>query len=157
MVPLRVRRATAADAPAITGLVNRAYVVERFFIDGDRTTLQEVSGMMARGLFLVGEIDGTPVAVVYVEVRGGRGYFGLLSVEPSRQGQGLGRLLVDEAEAYCRAAGCQAMDIHVVDLRSELPPFYRRLGYNEVGSQPFPDADKAKLPCRFIVMSKPLA
>jgi len=96
------------------------------------------------------------VATVYVEVRGERGYFGLLSVEPALQGRGLGRLLVDAAEAQCRAVGCTAMDIRVVDVRAELPPFYRRLGYRETGSEPFSEDGAAKMPCRFIVMSKAL-
>lgn len=49
------------------------------------------------------------------------------------------------------------MEIRVVDVREELPPLYRRLGYVEVGTEPFPDTERAKLPCRFIVMTKPLA
>ena len=48
------------------------------------------------------------------------------------------------------------MEIHVVDLRRELPPLYRRLGYVEVGTEPFPDAEQPKLACQFIVMEKPL-
>jgi hypothetical protein len=48
------------------------------------------------------------------------------------------------------------VDISVVDLRTELPPFYRRLGYVETGTAPFPDPAKAKRPCHFILMSKPL-
>ena len=48
------------------------------------------------------------------------------------------------------------MEIHVVDLRQELPPIYRRLGYVEVGTEPFPDAERAKRAARFIVMTKPL-
>ena len=156
MAPLAIRPATVRDAPLIAGLVNRAFLVEAFFIDGDRTSVQEVSELLTRGSFLLGEDTGALVATVYVEVRGRRGYFGLLSVEPSRQGQGVGGVLVDAAEAYCRAAGCEVMDIRVVDVRPELPRFYRRLGYEEVGSEPFSEPDRAKLPCRFILMSKSL-
>jgi len=152
----QVRRATDDDAPAIAALVNRAYVVESFFVDGDRTSVDEVAAMLGRGSFLLVEDGGTPVATVYVEVGDERGYFGLLSVEPGLQGQGLGRLLVDAAEAQCGAAGCTVMDIRVVDVRAELPPFYRWLGYRETGSEPFPHDGGAKMPCRFIVMSKTL-
>jgi hypothetical protein len=38
MPAVHVRDATASDAEAIAGLVNRAFLVERFFVDGDRTT-----------------------------------------------------------------------------------------------------------------------
>lgn len=136
--------------------MNRAFQVEAFFIEKDRTSAAEVAEMLARGVFLLGEAERLLVGCVYVEVRGNRGYFGLLSVEPSRQGEGIGRVLVDAAEDHCRRAGCRAMDIRVVDLRTELPSFYRRLGYEETGTEPFPEPGLAKLPCRFVVMSKTL-
>jgi hypothetical protein len=48
------------------------------------------------------------------------------------------------------------MDLRIVNLREELPPFYRRLGYVETGTAPFPEEIKSKLPCHFVLMSKPL-
>ena len=55
-----------------------------------------------------------------------------------------------------RALGCAGVDISVVDLRTELPPFYRRLGYVETGTAPFPDPERATRACHLIVMSKEL-
>lgn len=81
----------------------------------------------------------------------------MLSADPSRQGEGLGRRLAAEAEDRCRRQGCRVMEIRVVDVREELPPLYRRLGYVEVGTEPFPDTERATRACRFIVMTKPLA
>jgi GNAT superfamily N-acetyltransferase len=155
MPTVHVRDATASDAEAIASLVNRAFLVERFFVEGDRTSLAEISRLLETGRFLLAETDRL-VACVYVERRGERGYFGMLSVDPSRQGEGLGRLLVSAAEEQCRREGCNVMEIHVVDLRRELPPLYRRLGYVEVGTEPFPDTERAKQTARFIVMTKPL-
>ena len=94
---------------------------------------------------------------MHVEVRGDRGYFGLLSVDPAHQGQGLGRVLVEAAEARCRAAGCRALDIDVVNLRTELPPFYAKFGFRPTGTTPFPAPSKLKQPVHLVVMSKPLA
>ena len=74
---------------------------------------------------------------VYVELRGERGYFGLLAVEPSRQRRGLGGRLAQEAEEYARAAGCLVMDIMTVNVRTELPPIYRKMGYVETGMRRF--------------------
>jgi ribosomal protein S18 acetylase RimI-like enzyme len=107
MPAVKVRDATAADVEAIARLVNRAFLVERFFVEGDRTSPAEISRMLESGAFLLAEADGRLVACVYVELRGERGYFGMLSVDPSRQGEGLGRRLVDAAEDRCRrrAAG----------------------------------------------------
>jgi hypothetical protein len=47
------------------------------------------------------------------------------------------------------------MEIEVVNLRTELPPFYHRFGYAETETRPLPDP--AKLPSHFIVMRKELA
>jgi ribosomal protein S18 acetylase RimI-like enzyme len=153
----RVRVASAGEAPVIARLVSLAYVVEAFFKIGDRTNADEVRDLMKTGQFLVlEESPGAPAGCVYVKIEGDRGYFGMLSIDPARQGRGLGRALITEAEARCRAEGCRHMDIEVVNLREELPPFYRRLGYVETGTAPFPDTERSTRPCHFILMSKPL-
>lgn len=153
----RVRVATDDDAPALARLISLAFQVEAFFKIGDRTNPAEVRVLMQRGEFLVLEDSpGALAGCVHLEVRGDRGHFGMLSIDPSKQGRGFGRALVDEAEARCRAAGCLHMDIEIVNLREELPPFYRRLGYIETGTAPFPDMEHSTRPCHFIVMSKPL-
>ncbi|HYU42075.1 MAG TPA: GNAT family N-acetyltransferase [Vicinamibacteria bacterium] len=103
MTPLRT--ATAADAGAVAALINAAFKVERFFIEGDRTNEDEVQAYMAKGTFLLAEQDGAPVDCVYVEERGDRGYFGLLAVHPARHGKGLGRSLIQAAEERFRRAG----------------------------------------------------
>ena len=64
--------------------------------------------------------------------------------------------MVEEAEDYARAAGCEFMDLRIVNLRAELPPFYRRLGYVETGTEPFAADAEPSQPCHFINMSKPL-
>ena len=102
MTELKTRFATEADAEAISALVNAAFKVERFFIDGDRIAPEKVREMMRRGKFMLAEDGGAMIACVYVELRGQRAYFGLLAVDPSRQGQGLGRKMVEEAEDYAR-------------------------------------------------------
>ncbi|HEV7502164.1 MAG TPA: GNAT family N-acetyltransferase [Vicinamibacteria bacterium] len=152
-----VRAAAPEEADALAALINAAFAVERFFIDGDRTSAAEVRALMGKGAFLVSEAQGALSGCVYVERRGARGYFGLLAVDPARKGTGLGRALVAAAEDRFRGQGCEAADISVVDLRQELPPFYRRLGYVETGTAPFPSDGKATRPCHFILMSKPLA
>jgi predicted N-acetyltransferase YhbS len=150
-----VRTASPADAGAIAALVNQAFAVEKFFVDGDRTDEAEVHELMTRGGFLCAEVGGELVGCVFLEQRGARGYFGMLSVSPARQKSGIGRLLVDRCESHFRAAGCEAVDIKIVHLRSELPTFYRALGYRESGTAPFVD-DSLMQEAHFVLMSKPL-
>ncbi len=80
----------------------------------------------------------------------------MLSIDPLRQRQGLGRRLIDAVEARARELGCRVMDIHIVNLREELPAYYSRLGYVETGTLPFSDPERASQKCFFIVMSKQL-
>jgi GNAT superfamily N-acetyltransferase len=155
-VARRPREGTLDDAPAITALVNRAFEIEAFFKRGARTTRSEIAAMMSKGAFLVidGAESGSLDACVYVELTGPTVYFGMLAVNPALQGQGLGRSLIETVESTARRAGCDQVEIHVVNLRTELVPYYRRLGYVETGRVPFPDDEKITQPCHFIVMTK---
>jgi predicted N-acetyltransferase YhbS len=156
VTPSPLREATAPDASAIAALINAAFEVERFFVEGSRTNVNEILEHMRKGRFLVTEAGGRMTGCVYYESRGERGYFGLLAVHPADKGKGLGRMMVAAVEDELRKAGCQAVDIRVVNLRRELPPFYRRLGYEETGTEPFTAGAATKQACHFICMSKPL-
>ncbi len=153
---LRFRVASLADVEALARLINAAFRVERPFIEGDRINPDGVRAYMEKGKFLLAE-DATGLAgCVYVELRGDRGYLGLLGVDPSHQGTGLGRKLMDAAENFFRRAGCVAVDLRVVSARTPLPSFYRHLGYLETGTAPFAPDVPAKIPCHYILMSKTL-
>jgi GNAT superfamily N-acetyltransferase len=155
--PIKTRTANFADAENIARLVNLAFRPERFFIDGDRTNPEKVRALLDKGKFLLAEEAGTLTGCVYVELRGDRGYFGLLAVDPARQRAGLGSCLIEAAEQCCRAASCLFMDLTIVNLRKELPGYYRRHGYTENGTLPFPeDQHPPKMPCHLVRMSKPL-
>ncbi len=153
-----LRTATAADAPALARIINDAFIVEAFFKIGDRTSAEELVSLMHEGgEFLVIDAGDGMAGCVYLRCRGDRAYFGMLSVDPAKQGQGLGRALIDAVEARARQHGCRFMDIHIVNLREELPAYYRRLGYVEQGTLPFSAPERASRPCHFIVMTKPLS
>ena len=147
-----VRRATAADAPALADLVNRAYALESFFAEGPRTSAGEIAQMLERGTFLVLEYDGGLAGAVWVE---DRGYFGMLSVAPEVRGHGLGTRLVRIAEAMCEALGCATIDLRIVNVREELGRWYRSLGYHEVGTAPY-TVRPVKMPVHFVLMRKQL-
>ena len=157
-MPLEIRFAEESDLPALTELINRAFKVEAFFIVRDRLILEEALDYFRKGRFLVAEEDGTIAGVVYVELRGERSYLGLLSVNPEMQKTGLGRRLTATAEEFAREMGSHHMDLTVVNLRTELPPFYRKLGYVEDGTAPIRPEMVARVtqPCHFIRMTKAL-
>jgi len=154
--PPQIRAAEPGDAPAIARLVNAAFRAERFFIDADRTDPDKVGALLQKGKFLMLFEDGVLAGCVYAEIRGDRGYFGLLAVEPQRQRSGIGGRLIGAAEEDCRSAGCQFMDLTFVNVRQELPPYYQRFGYVENGILPFPADQIAKIPVHLVRMSKPL-
>lgn len=154
---LQVRIADLGDAKEITLLINLAFrSAESFFIETDRIELREVLDSLGTGKFLLAEDNGTLIGCVYVEPRGERAYLGLLSVVPSQHHSGVGSLLMAAGEDYCRGLACRFMDIKLVNLRKELPAFYQKRGYVEIGTSSFPAEVKTKVPCFFIDMTKPL-
>jgi ribosomal protein S18 acetylase RimI-like enzyme len=152
MLSASVRTATPADVKALTALINRAYAIEAFFVDGDRTSQREVEELIGTGRFVVLEDDRRLAAAVNVDPQG---YFGMLAVEPELQGRGLGRRLVAIAEAMCEASGAAAVRLRIINLREELSRWYRSLGYRETGTSPC--IRPAKRPCHFVEMRKELS
>ena len=101
---MAIRAADPSDAPQIAALVNLAFRVERFFVYGYRTNADQISAMFQTGTFLLAEIASQPLGCVYLELRGDRAYFGLLSLDRVHQDQGVGRELVGlvARRARCR-------------------------------------------------------
>ena len=142
----------------LAAVVNAAFAIETF-IAGTRTDEQDLARLMHAGNFLIGENEsGEPRAAVNVEIRGARGYLGMLAVHPLHQGKGWGRIMVEAAEDYFRRQNCTAVDMLILSLRPELPPFYRKLGYAETGIREFRPSRPIKpgVECHCIVMSKSL-
>jgi GNAT superfamily N-acetyltransferase len=154
MSPVGMRMATDRDADKLVALINAAFAVERPIFGGDRIDEPGVLANLHKGRFLVAEETGRLIGCVYGELRGESGYVGLLSVDPLRQGQGLGRALMEAVEDFFRQAGCSCVELRVVSARTPLPRFYRHLGYEEAGREPLPAELKTKVPCYFQYMTK---
>jgi GNAT superfamily N-acetyltransferase len=151
-----IRAAGTEDAPRIVALLNAAFAMERAFIDRDRTSIEEITRLLGTGTFFVADGDGGGLAAcMYIEPRGPRAYLGMLAVDPSGQKRGVGTQMMAAAERHCAALGCRTIDIRIVNRRTELPPFYRRLGFVERGTAPFEDPSLTR-PCHFVLMSKEL-
>ncbi len=153
---ISIRTATLGDAESIARLVNAAFLAERFFIERDRTNPEDIRAHMQKGKFLLAEEEARLLGCIYYELRGERGYFGMLSVEPSQQGKGVGRQLVGVVEKIFRDAGCKFSDMKIVNVRTDLHDIYTRWGYLETGTAVYDDPHPTKIPVHFVKMSKPL-
>lgn len=156
---VQIRLARAADTDAIIDVVNAAFSLPlEQVLEGTRTDAVRMAKLQATGQFHVAEDAGRVIAAVYTELRGERGYIGMLAVDPARQGAGLGRAMMQVAEDHLRQHGCNVADLTVLSLRPELPPVYRRFGYVEIGTDEFHPSRPLKpgVECHCIKMAKPL-
>jgi GNAT superfamily N-acetyltransferase len=152
----RFRFASPSDSAALVPLINIAFRPEQVAIEGDRISLPALRPYFQSGRFLVLEDAAGISGCVYAEVRGARGYIGLLAVRPELHRRGLGRRLMDLAEQYLVGEGCSAADLRTISARDDLVPMYKHFGYQQTGTEEMPSHVKLKIPCHFIVMSKNL-
>ena len=61
--------------------------------------------------------------------RGLAGHIGQLGVEPELRTKGIGRALIEYAEAYARATGVKEMTLDTAEPATHLIDWYTRLGY----------------------------
>jgi len=174
VTPLVFRDATSADVHMIVALVESAYrgdasragwTTEADLLDGRRTGADDVASCLQRprSRILLAERDGTLLACAHIAEEDGAGYFGMFSVEPGRQGGGIGKQVLAQAERIVRDEwALPSMRMTVIDVRDELIAFYERRGYRRTGVlKPFPYGDaRFGLPkrddLRFEVLEKTL-
>ncbi|MBQ1059863.1 GNAT family N-acetyltransferase [Micromonospora sp. C41] len=150
-----VRVARSGDVAALVELIESAYRGERSrqgwtheadLLAGQRTDPDMVASAVTApdGVVLVAEQDGDLLACCQLERRDDHVYFGMFAVAPGRQGGGLGRELLAEAERYATQqwhAG--EMRMTVIVQRDDLIAWYERRGYVRTGElSPFPYGDE---------------
>ncbi|MCD0483808.1 GNAT family N-acetyltransferase [Streptacidiphilus sp. ASG 303] len=172
--PLAFRTAGLADVPAVVALVESAYrdegaggwTTEAHLLGGQRTDPQGVAEAVTAegGRLLAVERDGELLACCLLERRGTSAYFGMFSVRPDRQGGGIGRAVLAEAERIARGEwGAAVMEMTVIVQREDLIAWYERRGYRRTGEiLPFPYGDERfgvprRPDLRFERLVKPLA
>jgi ribosomal protein S18 acetylase RimI-like enzyme len=172
---LMFRRASATDVPAIVSLVESAYrgevsrtgwTTEADLLDGQRTDADAVADILRTpgSTVLLAEAAGDLMACCQIEQRlPAAAYFGMFSVQPTGQGQGVGRQVLAEAERIARDEwGATTMIMTVLAQRDDLIAWYERRGYRRTGEQrPFPYGDERygiprRLDLVFDVLAKPL-
>jgi GNAT superfamily N-acetyltransferase len=132
-----IRDATLGDAPALAPLLevlgypaDSAAIharLERLLTGGpaDRVLVAEAGGSLQG--FAV--LHGTPT----LHRPGVVGRITGLAVSGDRHGRGVGRLLVEAAEAHFRALGAQRLEITSGPAHQPAHGFYRHLGYEDQG------------------------
>ncbi len=138
------RRAPSLVHRAFRGDSSRAgWTTEADLLDGQRIDLAGVTAKI--GHLLVGvDDDGKIVACCELERRPESAYFGMLAVEPTMQGTGVGRVMLEAAEAMAGTWVVPTVEMTVIAQRTELIEWYERRGYARTGeARPFPYGDEA--------------
>ena len=166
-----ITQAGKKDIPALIALINSAYrgeeakkgwTHEADLIEGsirtDDAALTEIMESKG-GVILACTSDGEDVVgCVFLENQFPKLYLGMLSVRPTIQGGGIGKLLLRAAEDHAAALECTSIIMHVIGLRLELIAWYERAGYVNTGvHKPFPDTTafgKPRQPIDFVVLEK---
>jgi GNAT superfamily N-acetyltransferase len=150
------RNAEESDIPALVALIESAYrgdssrrgwTTEADLLHGQRTDPEGVAEVVrgSGSRMLAALYGGDLVACCQLERRAeGIAYFGMFAVDPERQGGGLGRLVLAEAERVAAGEwGSGEMHMTVIRQREDLIAWYVRRGYVRTGRMsPFPYGDE---------------
>jgi ribosomal protein S18 acetylase RimI-like enzyme len=126
-----IRRGGAADVDALAELVERAYegYIERI---GRRPgPMDDDYAVKLRDEEVWVADDGHVVGLLILVARDDNLLIENVAVDPSRQGQGIGRALMAFAEEVARERGLAQMQLYTNEAMVENLALYRRLGYRE--------------------------
>lgn len=149
-------QANDSHIPALVKLVNSAYrgdsskagwTTEADLLLGQRVDAEGLKEQINKedSVVLIAEDEDADkiLGCVHIEKRGSRCYLGMLTVDPTLQGKGLGKQLVDECEAFAQFWDCHQIYMTVIAQRTELIAWYEKLGFkNTKKTEPFPYGDE---------------
>ena len=151
------REAGPADVPAVVALVESAYrgeasragwTTEADLLDGRRTDAAGVTAIVQDpdAVLLLAERAADAELLACCELRraGEVAYFGTFAVRPHLQGAGIGRRVLERADAEAvRRWGSTALEMTVIAQRADLLAWYARRGFTATGERrPFPHGDE---------------
>ena len=154
--PITIRIATPADAATLTEIArrtfndtfadqNRAEDMEKYLREtfGERQQLRELNDPSITTFFA--EQNG--VAIAYAQVRSGRASAAVgegkaleiarFYVDRNAHGRGIAQQLMAAVQAHARANDCALLWLGVWERNARAIAFYRKCGFERVGSQPF--------------------
>ena len=158
---IRFQTATIEDAPKLSDLVNSAYrgdsskqgwTTEADLLDGQRTDPQSLITDIETPhyqfeLAFEGRSSNLMGSIQLIKELPDTLYFGMLTVDPTLQGQGVGKILLAHAESVAKAYGFKKLRCVVIPSRTELVEFYKRRGFKETGNfEDFPVGEEFGIP-----------
>ncbi len=152
-MPLKLRPAALADAPALTNILHRAkaswgYPRDKMadFMDHWGITASTIRSLQ----MTVAELDGVPVAFSGIALKDRETLLvDFLFVAPEVQGRGIGRLLLKRAEDVARARKLSRLYLES-DTHAEL--YYEKHGFRTIATRPSDMSPGKDIP----FMEKPL-
>jgi ribosomal protein S18 acetylase RimI-like enzyme len=136
-----LRPATAADVPRLTELAQAAYghYVER--LGGPpRPMTDDYADVVRMSSVTVAERSGEVVALIVLGVDDEGFFVDNVAVDPSHQGSGVGRALLEHAETMARRAGFDSIYLYTHERMTENLGLYARIGYAEYDRRRHGDA-----------------
>ena len=151
-----IRRATAADALALSRLAAKIYT-DTFADTNDPADLQEFLSVTYNETKQRSEIENPDIVTLLVECDGELGAYAQLKfgkppscvtgpspmeigrfyVDRAYHGQGVAHRLMEEIEELARSRGNRTMWLGVWERNDRAQAFYRKYGFQRVGEQPF--------------------
>ena len=141
-----LRPAVAADAAAVTDLVDAAYghYVPRIgLLPGPMRA--DYAEVIRTADVTVADEDGAVVGVLVLGITDEGFLIDNVAVHPARQGSGLGRTLLQHAEAAARQAGFDSVYLYTHEQMTENLALYTRIGYVEYERRSEGDFDRVFL------------
>ena len=167
-----IKPALESDIAALNMLVNSAYrgesskagwTTEADLLGGIRTDEAGLKALMqAPGAFILKYFENDSIlGCVYLKEEDHKLYLGMLTVAPTFQNKGIGKMLLAATEEEAHKRNCTAIFMSVISIRTELIHWYKKHGYYDTGiTKPFPVNDPSfgipKQPLEFIILEKKL-
>jgi ribosomal protein S18 acetylase RimI-like enzyme len=132
MTGASLRPATVADAPRLTEVVQAAYghYVKRLG-SRPRPMTDDYADVVRRHSVTVAESGGEIVGLIVLGVDDEGMFVDNVAVDPSQQGRGVGRALLEHAETTARSGGFDSVYLYTHELMTENLGLYSRAGYVE--------------------------
>jgi GNAT superfamily N-acetyltransferase len=133
MITIRPARAEDAEAlPAIeqsAGEAFRAIPELAWLADGDNVSVERHRALIAAGACWIADEKDRPVGFLSAGIEADALHIWELDVRLDRQGQGIGRALLERAVADARRRGLAAVTLTTFRAVAWNAPFYRKVGF----------------------------